>query len=111
MKKILLLASICSMLLMAVLASAEVSGDYFEARYLPSQVPNQQRLLVDEYRNYFYFDQLARPETQRILYVESLEIDRGDLATPAIAGAQRILNEDFAWRYGYDLETGEPLLS
>lgn len=116
MKKMLLLTSMfCSMLLMAMFAAAEVSRDYKfpETRYIPSpfQKQQQQRLLMDDYRQWFYFDRLNLPTVQRIIDVDSLDVDSNDLATPAMAGAQRLMDERFAWKYGYDLETSYPMLS
>ena len=127
MKKMWLVTSmLCALLLCAGFAAAEVSQglDTWDTygkgtqdigpgmtKYMPYSEPKQQRLLVDDYQDWFYFDQLSYPQVQRIIDVGSLDIEQGDLATPSIAGAQRVLTENYAWRYGYDIETGEPLLS
>lgn len=118
MKRMWLLASmLISTLLVAAFAAAEISGEFglgkpFEGtKYVPYPEPKQQRLMMVEYSNYFPFDLPRRTQVQRILDVDSLDVNYGDLATPGIAGAQRILDERYRWQYGYDLETGRPLLS
>ena len=111
MKKMWLLTSmLCSMLLMAGFAAAEVSGDYSTWRHEPTPTVESQRLITGTYNTWFSFDQQDRPKTQRILDPASLQVYNGDLATPARAGAQRILTDRQAWMYGYDLTTGQPLL-
>ncbi|MBI1969054.1 hypothetical protein HYS48_00030 [Candidatus Woesearchaeota archaeon] len=114
MKRVLTVSAICVFLLLATFAAAYHEQEDITRRisgglYPESNILGYQRVLNDEYRNWFFAN--PRPQAQRILDVNNLEVNAGDLATPAVIGAQRILDPRYAWRYGYDLESGSPLLS
>src|SRR3989344_7045564 len=99
-----------ALLLLSSLVLAQV-GERDNVYLYPrdDRVTGYDRLLKDEYAG--WFPETGRPVAQRILDVRNLDVKSGDLATPAVVKAQRVLAPVYAWRYGYDLETGEPLLS
>lgn len=113
------MSAVCAMLLLASFAVAtdmSTQSDSITATSMQStrasgmsSTPNAQRILDDEYRNWFF--EMPRPQAQRILNVDGLKVRHNDLGTPAVLGAERVLDPDIAWRFGYDTNTGMPLLS